>query len=126
MALSRALVDRARIYAKQSTGQKVDGRLVLRNTRSAWFRVRLTLPQTGETKTAGRTRVSQRPELLYELRDAAGATVELHGDVALEVESEDFGRSYWEVDGEPEIMRRRKGLVGGLAFLSRIEEPGRG
>lgn len=124
MGLSRALVDRARIYGKSSTGQKVDGRVVMRDTQGAWFRVRLTLPQTDESTAAGRTRVSRRPELLYALRDAAGGPVTLHADQTLEVDSADTGRSFWEVDGEPELMRRRKGLVGGLAYLSRVEEPG--
>lgn len=124
MGLARALVDRARIYDKVDTGQKVDGRRILRDTRSAWFRVRLTLPASAEEQASGRTRVSRRPELLFELRDSAGSTVELHGDVTLEVDSDDSGRSFWQVDGEPELMRRRKGLVGGLAYLRRVEEPG--
>ena len=122
--LGCALPDRARLIRIEDVGQKVDGRKVYDTVVMGWFRARLTVLQSSETKTAGRTRVSRGPELLYELGDENGQMVNLHADDRVEVTSPDLGRGVWQVNGEPEIMRRRVGLVGGLAILQRVEEPG--
>ena len=124
MGFLYALVDRARLIRREDTGQKVDGRRVYETTETPWFRARLTLTQSGEQKQSGRTRVMRGPELLYALTDDAGNSVSLHADDRVEVMSDDLGRGVWGVNGEPELMRRRTGLVGGLAILQRVEEHG--
>ena len=124
MGFRHALVDRARIIERRSLEAKIDGRKVYETTATAWFRARLTALQAPETTAGGRTRVPRTPELLYELRDEAGQVVALHADDRVEVDSGDLGHSIWGVNGEPEIMRRRSGVVGGLATLQRVEEHG--
>ena len=124
MGFLHALVDRARIVRRAESSQKVDGRKVYSTTTTPWFRARLTVLGNTEAKSAGRTRVSRGPELLYALTDEQGNAVNLHADDRVEVESADLQAGVWGVNGEPELMRRQSGLVGGLATLQRVEEPG--
>jgi hypothetical protein len=123
VGLRRALVDRARVIETVSTGAKVDGRKVSRPVEGPWFPARLTLRESPEQSARGRTRVAKRPELLADYVAEDGTRVELEADQRVEVDSADLGRGTWQVDGSPEFMRRRRGPVGWLATLLRVDEP---
>lgn len=129
VSLARALVDRARtidqrmrVDATSGDPVRVEGRTQFSQVSSPWFKARLTLRGGMETRTAGRERVRKTPELLFALTDEEGGTVDLDADSLVEVFSADSGSGIYRVNGTPEIMRRRRGNVGGLVTLVRVEE----
>jgi hypothetical protein len=126
MGLVYALVDRARILENRYTGEKVNGTKIYGEVEGPWFKVRITERFSSQTLRDGRTRVRRPPELLYALVDEDGGAVELRADMKVQVDSPDFPMETFQVDGKPEIMRRRRGLVGGLAMLKSVQEPGSG
>lgn len=127
MALARALVDRARVLRREPSPVKVEGTTQFVDTSSAWFRARLIVASIdGESggNQPGRTRVPRTPQLLYGLRDDAGERIELHADDRVEVSSNELGSGLWNVNGEPQPLRKRVAMLGGLANLARVDEPG--
>lgn len=124
MGLAKALVDSGRRVRKTSAGYRVEGRTVYEDDIGTWFQVRLTIRRGTESLADGRQRVAKPSELLFGLLDTGGAEVVLHADDRVEVDSADFGRALWRLTNEPEPMRRRKGMIGWVADVERVEEPG--
>lgn len=124
MAFRSALVDRARLISKSDTGEKVNGRTTLKPVTSEWFRVRLFPAQGTESPDTqgGRKRNVKRPQLLADRIDAVGETIEITANDQIEVDSPELGRSVWEVDGDPQIVRKKRAVLGFLANVSRLED----
>lgn len=128
MALGAALVDRARIVEVLGTGVRVQGRTPTEPVEGEWFKARLFLPAPTESPdTPGRRRkVVKRPQLLFGVKDVQGAVlVPPKADMKIEVDApriDDNGPLVFRVDGLPEVITKRRGRIGYLANLSRIEE----
>lgn len=127
MAIGAVLVDRARVLSKESAGRKVEGTTQMTPVIGPWFRARLFLPAAGEDDGPsgngyGRKRTVARPQLMYALRDTDGGDIDLHFDHKVEVDSVQLGRAVWEVDGEPEKIRKKRSLIGHLANLTKTTE----
>lgn len=124
MALGTALVDRARLISKQSTGRKVDGKTQAGDVTGPWFRARLELPegQEGDSNVTGRRRTVVRPSLMCGARDSEGNTISFGSHDRLDVDSPQLGRATFEVAGEPKPMRKRRTVIGWEVTLARVEE----
>jgi hypothetical protein len=128
VGLRRALVDRARVVRRVPTGPPVEGTTPFGDAASAWFLARLiqaSIDGEANGNQPGRTRVPRTPQLLYGLVDESGAPIVVHADDRVEVDSAELGSAVWQVNGEPQPLRKRKVMLGGLADLVRVEEPGR-
>lgn len=124
MALGAALVDRARRVTKEASTVRVEGTTPMAEVRSAWFRCRLFLG--GDRESQGEdgsyVRSVRGPTLLYGVRDADGAVLDVGYDEKLEVESAQLGDALWRVAGEPEPLRKRRTVIGYQVTLERVQE----
>ncbi len=93
-----------------------------------WFRVRLTLPPQPETQEpgGGRRRVEKRPSVLIDRTDENGDPVVLSVEDKLEVDSRQLGRAIYQLDADPEPLRKRRTVIGWEAPLRRVEDHPRG
>jgi len=101
---------------------KVEGETQMAWETGQWFACRLDSAGAAEARdaAAGRERVAQKPELIYELEDDDGNVVELHAQTRVEIECEELGTHIFELEGEPTLDRKKQDLVCGEASLSRI------
>lgn len=122
MALTAALVDRARPVERRRSGRRVEGRTVFGEARGAWFKARLELPQAPEGAEAptGVRPVVTAPTLMYGVRDSDGQPVELTNQKRVEVDSKELGRATWDVVGDPQPIRKKRTLLGWQAQLRRV------
>jgi hypothetical protein len=123
VALGAALVDRARVRRKVPA-RKVAGRTVMAPTVHAWFRCRLELrsqPQTREPSSR-QPRVTKSPRLMFGVRDLDGGTIDVVSTDVLEVDSPELGRAFYEVEGDPDPMRKKRRVIGWEVNLKRIED----
>lgn len=123
MALGAVLVDRARVVDKVGT-TKVQGRTQFNPVLGTWFKARLFLPASEERADAqGRRRkVIKKPTLLCGVKDTAGGVVLVQADQMLEVASPDLGSAVWQIEGDPEPLRKKRKVIGFQATLKRITE----
>lgn len=124
MALESALVDRARAIRLQAQPRRIPGKTLMVPIEDSWFSARLELPSANESadRPGARRRVIRVPTLMYGVLDDQGQEVVIGPEVRLEVDSDELGRSVWEVTGAPVPMRRREEVIGWEVQLSRIEE----
>jgi hypothetical protein len=127
MALGSVLVDRARIVSKEAASARIEGTTQMATVTSQWFRARLFLPSAGENDGPsgngyGRTKVISRPQLMWGMRDLDGELIDVHFDHKIHVVSVQLGEAIWQVDGEPEKIRKRRTVIGHLATLERTTE----
>jgi hypothetical protein len=110
------------VIRKVPAGRKVEGRTVMESVDGEWFRCRLTLPSANQTPDAasGARKVVREPMLLWGLRDLSGDPVELTVENRVEVNSRELGRAVWDVQAEPEPLRRRRRLLGYQTTLRRV------
>lgn len=127
MALSSALVDRARRVRNEATPRRVEGTTTFATVTGAWFKARLTVPAAPEADDAqgSHRRTVARPTLLLGVRDREGNRLEpgfLSADDKVEVDSRQFGRGVWEVTGDPEPLRKKRRVIGFQATLAKVDE----
>lgn len=112
MGVRTALVDRARVVDQAASDVKVAGSTQFTRVEGPWFRARLIMvprPKTQEP-SGGRSRVEARPRLMYDLRDENGDAVALTAKQRVEVDAVNLGHSVYELDGEPEPIRKKRSL----------------
>jgi hypothetical protein len=126
MALGSALVDRARKVRRESTGQKTEGTTHMVPTHGSWFKARLFLNDAPERLEQGdRKKAVATPQLLYAFTDLGGDPVALHADEKVEVASPELGTAVWRVTAEPQPIRKKRRVIGGLVTIERVLEPQR-
>lgn len=122
MGMNAALVDRARVLRKTRTGQKVGGRPRRTPSYGPWFKCRLRTSETQEQRDEARTKYRARPNFMAAKRDELRGLVELNGGDEIEVESKEFGNAKYRLDGDPKIIRKRRGVHHVEGVLVRISE----
>jgi hypothetical protein len=106
-----------------SVRQQVNGRVF-----GEWFRARLFLDmqQYAERDEQGeRRKVVHTPQLMFGVRDVVGGAVAVLAEEEVEVDSPEFGRQVWRVTGDPQPIRKKRAVIGGLVTLERVVERGR-
>src|SRR5688572_20218837 len=126
MGLGAALVDRARRVVKEAATERVEGTTHMAEVHGPWFRARLTL--AGEVDTPGveasYRRVVRTPTLMFGVKNTEGEPVGVRFDDVIEVDSPQLGRGRWQVNGQPEPMRKKRTVIGYTVRLLRIEDGG--
>lgn len=124
MALGAVLVDRARAIVRAPTGVRVEGTRQYGTVEGAWFRARLTLPPQPETQepAGGRRRVEKRPTMLYAKLDENGEPVLLNVEMIVEIDSRELGRAFYQLDVDPEPLRKKRTVLGWEVALRRVED----
>lgn len=124
MALRAVCVDRARLLRKESSAVRVEGSTSFVAVPGQWFRCRLFLTQStdAEDPSKGHFSSTLAPQLLCVRRDLDGSRLHLHGDERVEINSRQFGRTLWRMQGEPQPLRKRRRVIGWLAFIERVVE----
>jgi hypothetical protein len=128
VAIGAALVDRARTVRREATGQRVEGTSLMAPVFGEWFRARLFLDmqQYAERDEQGeRRKVVHTPQLMFGVRDVVGGAVAVLAEEEVEVDSPEFGRQVWRVTGDPQPIRKKRAVIGGLVTLERVVERGR-
>lgn len=125
MGLDSALVDRARTRKQEAAGgPRVRGMTRTAEVDGEWFAALLQLPQGQLTpdRSQGRRRTVTAPTLMYDVFDEANAPVEMRAGERVEVDSERFGLSLWEVAGEPEPLGSLHDVFGYQVQVRRITQ----
>lgn len=124
VALTTALVDRARTVRQDPLLEKVGGKTRHVPVRGDWFKVRLQLPGGGEvgdgTPWSGR-RVVREPSVLMGVKDLKGNPVALTVEDRLEIRSKQLGDAEWEVVTAPEPLRKKRRVIGYELTVRRVE-----
>jgi hypothetical protein len=91
-----------------------------------WFRCRIFLPQGPDTRGgpagAPRHRAVLAPTLLVGVKDTAGVPLVLKHTDRVEVDSPFQGRAVWQVQAEPEPLRKRRRVIGYQVAVQRLED----
>lgn len=129
MSLGSALVDRAFLLRKEEAdpGEVVEGTVIFEepdedNPTGPEFRCRLDISATPERTKDGMTQADVRPKLLAPKRDKKGVLLEFRIGDQLKVVSRELGTAIWEIDEDPEPLRRRRSLIGWEMGLHRVKE----
>lgn len=124
MGLDSALVDRARIRKQEAAGPRVRGMTQMAETEGQWFQALLQVPQGNltEDRSQGRRRTVTVPTLMFDVFDDDSQPVVVRAGERVEVDSERFGMSLWEVDGEPEPLGSLHDVFGYQVRVKRITQ----
>jgi hypothetical protein len=123
MSLRSALVDRAYQRRQAADTKKVEGRTLRVTTESPPIRARLEVnPATERADEGGRVTTEPRPRLMTHHRDEDGNVVEFSNSDRLRVVSKELGEHIWEIDGEPDPIRKKRRVIGWELNLHRVEE----
>ena len=122
MALRSALVDQGYLHRGVKTAKKVGGRSLFKETEGPMFRVRLDVSATPQSTTDGMIREVISPRLLTGKSDSEGNPLEFKSSDVIRVISGQLGEELWEVQGDPEPLRKRRSLIGWQLNIQRIKE----
>jgi hypothetical protein len=122
MALTAALVDKARVINRRDAGRVVEGRRITVPEQGPWFRCRLRPAGSAEDTDDGRVAYRNRTTLLVGVRDSSGQKIEIRGSDQLEVDSKELGHARWQVTGDPKPIRKRRTILGWRVSVSKLEE----
>jgi len=128
MALSAALVDRARVYSRQPlAGVRVEGRTQTVEAASEWIKARLTLPAGPEAADSGprsRRRAVRAPSLMLAPKDLDRIAVDVTTDTKIGVTSKQqfSGERIFQVTGDPEPIRKKRKVIGFTVALRSVED----
>jgi hypothetical protein len=126
MAIGAALVDRARLIEKQAGSRRVEGTTRMVTVSGAWFKCRLFIsPNTEDTGPGdgdGRVRNLDSSQLMWAMRDENGDLVQVPFDAKVEVDSKQLGRGVYRVIGEPQMLRKKRSVIGHLANIERSQD----
>lgn len=127
MGLESALVDRARtIRDEPAADRRVGGSTVMATVQSAWFAALLQLPSgnLARDSSAGRRREITAPTLMFDVVDEDNRPVVVTVRDRIEVESERFGPSMWELTGDPQPLASLSETIGYQASMKKIADHG--
>ena len=122
MGLKAALVDTAYRIRKSPTGEKVEGTTVFAPSESEAIPARLTLSTAGERAEDGRVLTEPQPTLIVYKRDILGQELDWRATDIIKVESRELGTHEFEVQGEPQPMRKKRRIIGWSITLRRTDE----
>ncbi|MET0604402.1 MAG: hypothetical protein ABW167_20620 [Baekduia sp.] len=125
MGLRSVLVDRARLVVKEGTGVKVEGTTLMEPGHGEWFRCRLFLDMQQyeeRSEQGGRRKRVKTPQVMFGVKDVAGDPLDVRADSELEVDSKEFGRALWQITGDPQPIRKKRRVIGGLVQVERVVE----
>lgn len=132
MALRGALQDRARFVREEADARRVEGRTIFHPRSSPLFRCRLEINDGPKSKDDAQTMsVSQSYSLMTDRIDAEHNPLRFQPDDQIEVESRELAETtergwqtvgVFQVDGEPEQIRKKRRVIGWELRLKRIAE----
>lgn len=122
MGLRAALVDRAYRIRKQPRSKRVEGSTVFQSGESEAVRARLSITAAGERTEDGRVLTEPQPTLIVYKRDMVGQVMDWKATDRIRVESRELGTHEFEVQGEPQPMRKKRSVIGWQIALRRTEE----
>jgi hypothetical protein len=124
MSLAAVCVDRGRILRKEPTGVRLEGRTSFTQVPQQWFKCRLFLTQSmDQVDPAGlHTSNVSSPQVLTVARDLDRQPLVFQGDFYIEITSAQFGRAVWQMQGEPEPLRKKRRVIGWLLFTQQVIE----
>lgn len=112
------------MVTNESTGRKVDGTTLMAETYGPWFRARLifnSAPQKVDEQ-GERRKILAAPSLMFGVRDLDGGSLDVSGDLQIEVDSVELGRALWRTTGDPLPIRKKRRVIGGQINLQRVVE----
>jgi hypothetical protein len=124
MGLNSALVDRARIARRSTAGVKVEGRTRFGTVTGAWFRCRLELSSRAQANEGESSvkRVVERPNIMFAVKDSEGRPVDMLATDRVQIVSQQLGIFYFEVQGNPTPLRKKRRVIGWQVDLNAIDE----
>lgn len=130
MSLGAALVDRAFLLRKTEAEpqEEVEGTVIFDEPDpdapepGPEFRCRLDISSAPERTKDGMTQADPRPKLLTGKRDKDGVDLEFRIGDQIKVVSRELGTAVWEVDDDPEPLRKRRAKLGWELTLHRVVE----
>lgn len=122
MGLRAALVDTAYRIRKGPTGERVEGSTVFRSAESEPIKARLNIQQAGERTEDGRVLTEPQPTLLVYKRDLLGEELDWKATDRIRVESIQLGTHEYELQGDPQPIRKKRTVIGWSLTLRRTEE----
>jgi hypothetical protein len=125
MSLGSVLVDRANLIRSEPTEEVIEGSVVFTEGEDAEgpeFRARLQISQSPERTKEGMTQADPRPMLLTERKDLEGNDLDFRTSDKIRVVSKELGTATWEVDGEPEPLRKKRTIIGWQLQIHKVDE----
>jgi hypothetical protein len=130
VALTAALVDRARVYSRrQVAAVRVEGSTPMHEHVGPWMKARLQLPQAPESvdpPPRGRRRTVRVPTLMTGIRDLDGGSVAITSEHRIGVLSKhQFGDGVevvFEVTGDPEPIRKKRKVIGWTVVMKQVAD----
>jgi hypothetical protein len=122
MGIRAALVDRAYRLRKVPRSRRVEGSTVFQPTESEAVKARLSIANAGEQAEDGRVFTEPTPTLLVYKRDLAGEELDWKSTDRIRVESRELGTHDFELQGEPQPIRKKRTIIGWTLTLRRTEE----
>lgn len=122
MGLRAALVDRAYRIRKEPRSKRVEGSTVFVSGESEAVRARLSVTAAGERTEDGRVLTEPQPTLIVYKRDLIGRELDWKATDRIRVESRELGNHEFEVQGDPQPMRKKRSIIGWQITLRRTEE----
>ena len=119
--IGSALVDRARIVSTVRSDVRVEGSYQTKTRTGPWFRCRFDPGGEGEQRSAGGVRRDRRATLLVGRRAIDGTTLSFSGSDVIEVDSRAFGLIRMQLQGLPEVVQKRRSVIGWIATLERVD-----
>jgi hypothetical protein len=122
MGFRGALVDTAYRIRQSPTRKRVEGSTVFQPNESEPIKARLTINTAGERTEDGRVLTEPQPTLVVYRKDLLGETLDWKASDRIRVESVELGTHDFEIQGEPQPMRKKRRVIGWTFTLRRTEE----
>lgn len=123
MGLRVALVDRAQLRRLATDSRRTgDGRMLRSPTWGPEIRARLSKNTSGKRREEGRPVTDDRPTLTLYKRDAEGNAVDPRLTDRIRVTSRELGDHTYEIDGEPQPIRKKQRVLGWTLTVKRLVE----
>lgn len=122
MGIRTALVDRAYRIRKSPKSRRVEGSTMFQAEESEAIKARLTVNAAGERTEDGRVLSEPQPTLIVYKKDMVGDLMDWRATDRIRVESNELGTHEFEVEGEPQPIRKKRSIIGWQITLRRTEE----
>lgn len=122
MGFRGALVDTAYRVRKGPSSKRIEGSTIFTSEESEPIKARLSVTQAGERAEDGRVLTEPQPTLIVYKRDLLGEELDWRATDRIRVESVELGTHEFEVQGDPQPMRKKRRVIGWQLNLRRTEE----